>query len=501
METPASIAAGLRRAADFVERSNATADGDAIHKIVGSNGVVHVRPGAGLLGDRPLDADLLWDFGDPGGRRNQLPGFNAAHRYSEPGEYTVTLVLRHAGSVSIHRSTVRVPSVDRSRTITQPAPKLGDGVRLELTRGNVYDIDETIVLGGHDIRITAVGTGPPPILRWVGGSGEMIRCTPTCRDVLIEGIAFDAVGKRGDRFLIANAIAASGTNLAIIDCRFDQVQDAINANGRPTGLLIQRCTAGDDLHAYLCWAEGTDIVLLDNTATHSIKEHIVRVGGAERLLGVGNAFTNRRKSCFNVQVAEQVWLEDNRISGAWALGPLGGADGRDSTERCRIAVVRSNVSDTTFELKHGAESVRFSGNLLHTDNQPAICIEGFSAAFDRGVTDIDLYDNTAVNLGEHGNFLRIDGPAKNVRLTGNRYLAPRLRPGSHETAVIFILDDNADAIVGMTDNHWPDTRDRNHAFAGDGLHYVWPTWSDQRGYVRDLTNPSAGSAQTPPASA
>ena len=39
------------------------------------------------------DATFLWNFGDPNGTYNTLPGWNAAHRYDQPGTYTVTLTI------------------------------------------------------------------------------------------------------------------------------------------------------------------------------------------------------------------------------------------------------------------------------------------------------------------------------------------------------------------------------------------------------------------------
>ncbi|MEM6315029.1 MAG: PKD domain-containing protein [Planctomycetota bacterium] len=472
----------LREAADLIERSRTDT---SIHAEVGEHGVVHVRPDPALLGDRPQDVDLAWDFGDPDAPRNRVPGFNAAHVYRKPGRYVVTLVVTRTTDIRVLRRVIEVRESSRRVIEGLPDGPVGDDAVVRFERGQVYSLDRPIEIAGRNVVLEATSVGPPPVLRWAGGRGDIVRCLPGCRDVRIEGLAFEAVGKRGDRHHIATAVAAAGRNVAVIDCRFDQVQDAVNANGQPAGLLLQNCTAGDDLHAYFCWVEGTDIVLLDNHATHSIAEHIVRVGGAERLTCVGNDFTNRRKSCFNVQVAEQAWLDGNTIRGAWALGPLGGGDGRNPADRCTNAVVRRNHADDTLLITHGTQAARVEANVITADDRPAIQVEGFSSDFQRGVADVTLCNNIATNAGQRGNFLRIDGPAESIRLIGNHYLAPRLRPGSHGTATIMILDHDARALTQLRNNHWPDTRPRNLPFAGVGTHYVWPYWSDKRGYITD----------------
>jgi len=41
----------------------------------------------------PIDANFQWNFGDPNGEYNTLPGFNASHIYTSPGDYTITLTV------------------------------------------------------------------------------------------------------------------------------------------------------------------------------------------------------------------------------------------------------------------------------------------------------------------------------------------------------------------------------------------------------------------------
>ena len=61
---------------------------------------------ANALGGDVGTGDLLttrfqWDFGDPGGAYNRLEGFNAAHLYETPGDYTLTLTVTNDAGLSV----------------------------------------------------------------------------------------------------------------------------------------------------------------------------------------------------------------------------------------------------------------------------------------------------------------------------------------------------------------------------------------------------------------
>ncbi len=80
--------------------------------------VVHVNAERfPLLHGTPLTARYSWNFGDPGGAYNALPGFNAAHFYEGPGQYQITLnVTDETGVVTTSRATI-VISPDRRHVV------------------------------------------------------------------------------------------------------------------------------------------------------------------------------------------------------------------------------------------------------------------------------------------------------------------------------------------------------------------------------------------------
>src|SRR5439155_198547 len=142
---------------------------------------VHVHALASTLnGGDYLTARWQWDFGDPGGKYNQLEGWNAAHVYDNPGTYTI---------------------------------------RLTLTNQN-------------------------------GKSNQ----------VMIQDLAFDTPflpkGNEADKIGIT-AIYPRGVNITIRGCEFLNLDDAVNANSDPRGLLVQDNTAPlpTGLRNYFIWSE------------------------------------------------------------------------------------------------------------------------------------------------------------------------------------------------------------------------------------------------------
>src|SRR5690242_18733760 len=56
------------------------------------------RKGVGTnFGGDATSAQIEWNFHDPKGAYNHLPGFNAAHVYEKPGKYKVTLRVTNKG--------------------------------------------------------------------------------------------------------------------------------------------------------------------------------------------------------------------------------------------------------------------------------------------------------------------------------------------------------------------------------------------------------------------
>ncbi len=153
-----------------------TAAGAAVIPAPGST----TRPAAVAQADGgpfPLDSRYLWDFGDPDGRWNVLPGWNAAHIYDKPGRYTITLTVTDAAGHATHRTTwVRIAPDDRRRVyvssngndaLTGASPasavqSVGRALRIGQSdavicfrRGDTFDVSRSLTLKGQNVRLTA----------------------------------------------------------------------------------------------------------------------------------------------------------------------------------------------------------------------------------------------------------------------------------------------------------------------------------------------------------
>lgn len=74
--------------------------------------MIHARATETTLGDHsPMEYRYELDFGEPGSTHNVVPGFNAGHKYTGVGNYTVTLRVTNGPSVvTAATATVTVSS-------------------------------------------------------------------------------------------------------------------------------------------------------------------------------------------------------------------------------------------------------------------------------------------------------------------------------------------------------------------------------------------------------
>jgi hypothetical protein len=141
---------------------------------------VHVRcavprDAGGEPSGSPLDFRYEWDFGDPAGKFNALPGWNAAHVYDRPGQYTITLTTRGQDGKETRRTTfVRIAPDDRKRVYvaadgSDAADGAGPGRAVQsvgrafqlakddawvlFRKGDVFDVSAPVTLYSHGLRV------------------------------------------------------------------------------------------------------------------------------------------------------------------------------------------------------------------------------------------------------------------------------------------------------------------------------------------------------------
>ena len=144
----------------------------------------------------PLTTRYSWNFGDSGSNYNTLEGFNAAHNYKDPGNYTVTLTVTNAGGkTDTTTTTVNVASENRKiyyvsssgsdsnsgtssssplKTFAKASSMVDSGqdnVEIRFKRGDSFTVYGQMRIGGSNIVVTSYGSGNLPRLNFSGNSG------------------------------------------------------------------------------------------------------------------------------------------------------------------------------------------------------------------------------------------------------------------------------------------------------------------------------------------
>ena len=451
-----------------------------------------------LAAGTPLTARYEWDFGDPRGKHNNaLTGFNAAHFYEFPGEYTITLkVTDEAGTIK-SKSAHIVLSPDRRNAIyvspggsdlnmgtspESPLHSLGkafsilpDNCLILLKAGNSYDAESTLKINHSDVIIGRYGDGPNPVVVLLKQDGPkaghgFISIDTKCNGVTIEHLTFDspyAVAENAEAPKIGvEAIVARGRNITVRGCTFLNVDNAVNANGSPIGLLVEDCKAPlkTGLRAYFVWTQGSDFVCIGNSAANSTREHIVRLSGVQRALIADNDFTNldRRpadkydtsKGCIEMHTGAYAYIAHNTIAdGTIRVGPLGLKE--DPSTATDWAVIEDNHLTGTYIVAYpGSHHVMIRNNTIRNDVMQSIQM---LAPDGDGRTngDIHILNNTGIDNGQSGAFLKVWGHVDGIEMRNNQFIAPGLKVGTNGAAAVNVAQDDLSSFNEISGNVWP----------------------------------------------
>jgi PKD repeat protein len=461
-----------------------------------------IAPQAGT----PLTAHYDWDFGDARGRFNKLSGFNAAHTYNFPGQYAIALLVTdEAGHQTNAIATVTITADTRHRIFVAPegsdmnvgtapdaafqslarafkaAPNDGE---ILLRAGATFDVTSSLHLNRRNVLIGRFGDGPDPIVMRAKGNGtSTFALDKSCDGVTVEHITFDSPNAVADDQeapkvgAIGVLCSGSSRNITVRNCTFRNVDDGVNANGKPTGLMVQDCAAPliTGVRGYLIWGEGTDHVYLGNSAANSTREHNIRLSGLQRVLIDSNHFANLdrhevdkydgSKGCIEMHRGEYAWISHNDVTGGTIrVGPRGGEfEGPEAvTEWC---VIDSNTLTNTGVLAYGgSRHILIRNNIIRWDGNTAITINGAPTS-----EDITIVHNTAINNSELGAFFRLWGHVNGITLSNNLFVAPRLTPGVKGSSAIGIDETDLSSFSEISHNVWPDAgSDKGVCIVGTG---------------------------------
>ena len=419
---------------------------------------VHVEaPDLALRLEPHRGDDYRWNFGRPGAAYNELRGFNAAHLYDASGQYTVHFNGRPMLSVLVRPARAETPVSDAADL----ARVLENGGVARLPPGVIL-LDRTLV-ARPGARVVGDSSGTSTLF-WVGQpKRSMIEAFDG--DLAVRGVNFDSgYGPEAGRDA-PGAIRIGGRGIAVVNCRFGNIDTAVNGNGSPDGVLVQDCgVAGvTDLRGYLVWVEGRRYTILGNSAPNSTRETPVRMApsgtgpNTSLVLVHGNRLGNVArtevdpydtvKNALRAEAVDYCWVESNDFDGIVAAGPLGQGDGvAQAWRRGRFMVFRDNLHRGPVELRHRLE------NFLMADSRveyAAGSIGGFGVACLVQAPDsryglapaanLSLQRNVFVSPRDGERMLWVAGPvAGGLELVGNTFGWGREPPlGQRRTVMAF----------------------------------------------------------------
>jgi Ca2+-binding RTX toxin-like protein len=470
-----------------------------------------------------LTARWQWDFGDPGSRFNQLEGWNAAHVYNRPGTYTIRLTITNEnGKSNSVSTTVRVVEDNRRtiyvdavagrdsnsglsensavRSVSRIAQLAGSHTRILFKRGQKHTFDRTLNLPYQDVLVGTYGSGERPILWRLRGNGVSTLATySNSNQVTFQDLVFDSPyvvqGNKAPNIGV-DGIYPRGVNMTIRGCEFRNLDDAINSNGQPRGLLVQDNTAplATGLRNYFVWSEGSDHVYLGNSAANSTREHNVRASGTTRMLVAYNNFTNLDRSSVDgpdyskgtVEVHKgsfaYVWRNELH-DGALRSGPRG-ADYEPNTVKTEWVVFDSNeLYEHNITIKIGTHHLIARNNVIRTNTSSAFSVET-TDPWGRTVSDISIVNNTGITTEAVAKFLNLPGAASSrgaITFKNNLWVAPNFAAATRGSAPVYVDAMNLDMFKEISNNVYP-MPVKWGSYGDGGLHYVWDYWSDKRGY-------------------
>jgi len=464
----------------------------------------------------PLTTDYQWDFGDPSGRFNTLTSWNAAHTYDQPGSYTVTLTLTNdlgktsklSTTVTVTADTRRTIYVDTNgsdnntgtsptsavRTIDRATALAGDGVRILFHTDETFNVDASLALPYRNVLVGSYGGGNAPVLMRVPGVGtSMISTFDNSTDIVVQDLTMDSIWKPVNGIadkMPADGVMAAGTEITVRRCTFLNVDDAVDADRKPEGTLVEDCNAPltTGIRGYLVWGQGSDQVYLGNYAANATREHIVRTVGVDREMIAYNNFTNLDRSAIDnkdinkgtidVHRGNYTYVSQNYVyDGELRAGPLGGTSDIPHSTTSWTVFEGNHVFNHEIQIYPGAQHLMIRNNVITMPSGP--CIDIISARDGRINNDIRIFNNTGITTGVGGQFLYLyaGAPAKSVSVCNNLWIAPNAVAGQHATAGIFVAATNLNEFATVSHNVWqkPD--------GYSGIMYIAPTWTDQRSYV------------------
>ena len=432
-----------------------------------------------------LTALFQWNFGDTtsGSQYNTLEGFNAAHEYNTPGKYTITLKITLPNGttdtttmpVTVLAPSVRTIYVSTSgsnsnsglspsspiQSIAQVNSMLSSNTTVLFEDGDTFDMSTGLNINGYsNVTLSNYGSGADPVFMWSGArdGAQMITTESGSLDVTIQNITFNSIfdtdtSETGMPF----AIVPEGFDISIVGCTFLNVGYAVQGAGAPVGLLVENCSVPSltGLRGYFVWVEGTDINIYGNNVVTSCDEHDIRDVGANRVNISYNTLQNLdTKATISLEEGEYVYVYKNTLKygGAGAQTPQNVDSATAAAARMEWVVFDSNTAiGMEFQIGPATDHLMFRNNISFISSGQAYNINSYNSEYDTNVSDLTIVNNTAIDSGVSGDFLKTSSAGETgVDVVNNLFVAPKLEIGINGSYDVYIT---ASSTAGLTFSH------------------------------------------------
>ncbi len=470
--------------------------------VMTNTGVV-VRGLNSVLGaGSPIDANFAWNFGDASGTHNTLEGFNASHVYANPGTYTVTLTVTNvngktstaSAQVTIAADTRRaiyVNSVSGNdanngsttslavRTVARAVQLLGDNTELLFARGQTFNFAAGVGVTWDNVLVGAYGSGAQPVLNFtnpVAGSAFFWTFNTTAQftvqDVTFTtllGVNFSSVATP------PVAVSAAGYDITVQRCTFAYMSYGVDASGAPVGLNVFDDVSpnADGLDGYFVWGQGSDLVLVGNSAASSVGQHIFRTLDTSEVLVADNDFTNLDgKGCIEIQAGSYAWVSGNTVTGGdIRVGPRGGPTEAVTTVTAYAVIQDNTVINNWIAADAGSEHIMIRNNVIDTSLGKYCIVLTGQDNYGRQSADIRVFNNTGIESQNVGTFLTCIGYVNGVQLVDNLYVDPTMYIGAGGTAPVYVIASDLSGWTLVTNNVWQTPAGAN-LWSQGGINFV-----------------------------
>jgi hypothetical protein len=396
----------------------------------------------------PLTDEITWSFNDATSEYNNLPGFNAAHVYTNgsTGLKTISVTIRQPGQTTPITDTIDVQVSSNSLSVkdfslahsntdvtTELRSALASNKMIRFERGGIYKINGEIdIAGRNNISFGAFGSGALPVLRQTTADIALFKVTSSSTNSTFSDLRFDSVftslsdsdltsRPKLFNFGLVNGERAIGKNVLVQRCEFDHLDSIIEQDfeSKEMGWLFLDNSTVDaaSIRRYMIYLTGvSDLTMLGNYVHNSIGESDIRTPGVTRALYHDNQLYNPTvnwgsasgyeptgdhiepggKSALRMMDGAYQYASKNYLSSPenW-LGPLGGGDGFINAEfqnaSARYHIFENNyVNGGVLKLNHGLKDSVVRNNIFNT-NSPAIRLDQVTTDQDYPFNSSDPY--------------------------------------------------------------------------------------------------------------